>query len=76
MLIKCSGMLKPGGRLVYATCSLLQGENQDVIDAFLLLDPRFTRLQPDQSLLPTPRSAGPSTLSDGFYYACLQKGGA
>ena len=31
---------------------------------------------PTRQLLPTPRAAGPSTLTDGFYYACLQKGGA
>ncbi len=28
-------LLKPGGRLVYATCSLLVRENQQVVDAFL-----------------------------------------
>ena len=76
MLMKCAGMLKAGGRLVYATCSILQGENQMVVEAFLALDPRFTRSQPDLELLPVPRMAGPSTLTDGFYYACLQKGGA
>jgi 16S rRNA (cytosine967-C5)-methyltransferase len=76
MLVKCAGMLKPGGRLVYATCSILEGENQLVIEEFLALDPRFTRSQPDQALLPAPRTAGPATLTDGFYYACLQKGGA
>jgi 16S rRNA (cytosine967-C5)-methyltransferase len=76
MLVKCAGMLKPGGRLVYATCSILEGENQLVIEEFLALDPRFTRSQPDQALLPAPRTAGPATLADGFYYACLQKGGA
>jgi hypothetical protein len=47
-----------------------------VMEEFLALDPRFTRLQPDLALLPTPRAAGPSTQTDGFYYACLQKGGA
>ena len=26
----------------------------------------------DVLLLPTPRSAGPATLTDGFYYACLE----
>ena len=28
-------LVKPGGTLVYATCSLLQAENQDVVDGFL-----------------------------------------
>jgi 16S rRNA (cytosine967-C5)-methyltransferase len=27
-------LLKPGGRLVYATCSLLRAENEDIADAF------------------------------------------
>jgi len=76
LLMRCATMLKAGGRLVYATCSILQGENQMVIEAFLALDPRFTRAGPDQILLPTPRSAGPAAQTDGFYYACLQKGGA
>ncbi|MNC84647.1 Ribosomal RNA small subunit methyltransferase B [compost metagenome] len=28
-------LLKPGGRLVYATCSLLAAENEDIVAAFL-----------------------------------------
>ncbi|MBA2547979.1 MAG: RsmB/NOP family class I SAM-dependent RNA methyltransferase [Burkholderiaceae bacterium] len=34
-------LLKPGGRLVYATCSLLEQENQHVVDAFLAEHPNF-----------------------------------
>ena len=34
-------LLKPGGRLVYATCSLLQQENQDVVNAFLAEHPDY-----------------------------------
>ena len=34
-------LLKPGGRLVYATCSLLERENQKVIEAFLASHPDF-----------------------------------
>jgi 16S rRNA (cytosine967-C5)-methyltransferase len=34
-------LLKPGGRLVYATCSLLERENQQVIEAFLAQHPDF-----------------------------------
>jgi 16S rRNA (cytosine967-C5)-methyltransferase len=76
MLVRCAGMLAAGGHLVYATCSILQAENQEVIKAFLALDPRFTRVRTDLVLLPTPNFVGPATQTDGFYYACLQKGGA
>jgi 16S rRNA (cytosine967-C5)-methyltransferase len=34
-------LVKPGGRVVYATCSLLARENQDVIEAFLAQHPDF-----------------------------------
>jgi 16S rRNA (cytosine967-C5)-methyltransferase len=34
--------VKPGGRLVYATCSLLEAENREVVDAFLAANPAFT----------------------------------
>ena len=34
ILDSAARLLKPGGRLVYATCSLLRSENEDVADAF------------------------------------------
>ncbi|MDT8363416.1 MAG: RsmB/NOP family class I SAM-dependent RNA methyltransferase, partial [Nitrosomonas sp.] len=34
-------LLKPGGRLVYATCSLLPEENQQIIEQFLAAHPDF-----------------------------------
>lgn len=37
-------LVKPGGRLVYATCSLLTTENQEIVDAFLAAHPQFTAL--------------------------------
>jgi 16S rRNA (cytosine967-C5)-methyltransferase len=37
-------LLKPGGRLVYATCSLLAEENQDIVTAFLAEHDEFRLL--------------------------------
>jgi 16S rRNA (cytosine967-C5)-methyltransferase len=37
-------LVKPGGRLVYATCSVLSVENQDVVTSFLAEHPQFSVL--------------------------------
>lgn len=42
ILDKVAGCVKPGGRLVYATCSLLAGENEKQVEAFLERHPNFT----------------------------------
>lgn len=42
ILTAAARLLKPGGRLVYATCSLLQEENQEVVENFLSNHPRFS----------------------------------
>jgi len=77
LLARAAGMLAPGGRLLYATCSVLRAENQEVVDSFLAAHAGFTRTGGDVQLLPTPRTEGPGALTDGFYYACLQmKAGA
>ncbi len=35
ILARASGLVAPGGRLVYATCSVLTDENEDRVAAFL-----------------------------------------
>jgi 16S rRNA (cytosine967-C5)-methyltransferase len=72
LLARCADLLAPGGRLLYATCSVLPAENQQLVDGFLRERPAFRRVCGDVMLLPTPRSAGAAALTDGFYYACLE----
>lgn len=42
ILSSSSNLLKPGGRLVYATCSFLPEENQEIIESFLASHTKFT----------------------------------
>ena len=44
ILSAAASLLKPGGRLVYATCSFLPEENQAIISDFLTAHPQFTLL--------------------------------
>lgn len=44
ILKRYAKLVKPGGRLVYATCSILRSENEDVADAFLAAHPEFEAL--------------------------------
>ncbi len=57
--------LKPGGALVYSTCSILQDENQQVVADFLKSHAEAKLETEAQRLL--------STTSDGFYAARLRK---
>jgi 16S rRNA (cytosine967-C5)-methyltransferase len=50
ILAAASKLLKPGGRLVYATCSPLPQEDRAIVDAFLAAHPAFT-LRPANGIL-------------------------
>ena len=47
ILRSAAGMLRPGGRLVYSTCTFAPAENEGVIAAFLKEHPAFTVAQVD-----------------------------
>lgn len=69
--------VKPGGLLVYATCSLSHHENHDVAAAFLKAHPNFTAEKPTLSVGGVFDGLGttllPGTLNtDGFYVAVLR----
>jgi 16S rRNA (cytosine967-C5)-methyltransferase len=76
-------LLRPGGRLIYCTCSVLPAENERVVAAFLSDEPRARAAPWPETLRRPPglleRAVGWQLLpggdagTDGFYYACLDK---
>ncbi|MCA3239269.1 MAG: RsmB/NOP family class I SAM-dependent RNA methyltransferase [Curvibacter sp.] len=50
ILASAARLLKPGGRLVYATCSVLPQENEDIATAFSSEHPDFRPLAADELL--------------------------
>jgi 16S rRNA (cytosine967-C5)-methyltransferase len=74
-------LLKPGGRLLYCTCSVFKIEGQDQIDAFLQRQPDASPAASPPSpghLLPLPDNAvepahGFSAAADGFFHALIAK---
>ena len=50
LLARAAAVVKPGGRLVYATCSSEPEENEQVVDAFLAAHPEFDLVQLGDSL--------------------------
>lgn len=85
ILAAAAQMVKPGGRLVYVTCSLLKEENDDVVNAFLSQHPDFHSLPAAQILARQQVSGIVSTDdhalrlyphqhgTDGFYAIALER---
>ena len=63
-------VLAPGGKLLYVTCSVFPGENEEVVAAFVLRT-RGSRCVPLPDDIPSPLLPGPE--HDGFFYALLEK---
>ncbi|MEO8342597.1 MAG: 16S rRNA (cytosine(967)-C(5))-methyltransferase RsmB [Gallionella sp.] len=63
-------LLAQDGKLLYATCSVFDQENEQVVAAFLAQQPDARRLA---IALPTNGQLLPDDQHDGFFYALLQK---
>jgi 16S rRNA (cytosine967-C5)-methyltransferase len=83
ILAAAAGLLKPGGRLVYATCSLLKEENEDIVEKFLAARPDFRALPVNEILerrhLPLSMTGDALRLlphlhqTDGFFAVALER---
>ena len=85
ILDSAARLVKPGGRLVYATCSLLPEENEQQIEAFLASHPDFTLVSAVDILqrygIKSPAANGVQYLSltplqdqtDGFFAAAMER---
>jgi 16S rRNA (cytosine967-C5)-methyltransferase len=82
ILAAASTLVKPGGRLVYATCSVLPEENEAIVSDFLVAHPHFTQqdvagelarakiaLESGPALKLAPDTHG----CDGFFVAVLER---
>ncbi len=68
ILQRYSNMLKPGGTLVYATCSILPSENREQVNAFLA-----SEAGTDFQLVSDKAIFTHQTGQDGFYMAKLKR---
>jgi 16S rRNA (cytosine967-C5)-methyltransferase len=63
--------LKPGGHMLYATCSIFPQEGEEQAQAFSRRHPDAIRLPAPGQLLPLPEPGLPA--ADGFFYALFVK---
>jgi 16S rRNA (cytosine967-C5)-methyltransferase len=67
ILAGAARLLKPGGRLVYATCSLLAAENEEIVAAFSTERAADFKPLAAQDLLAAARVDAPEDLCDGDF---------
>jgi 16S rRNA (cytosine967-C5)-methyltransferase len=67
ILASAARLLKPGGRLVYATCSLLQAENEAIAQAFSAEHAATSRVLPAADALRRAQVADAETLASGDF---------
>jgi 16S rRNA (cytosine967-C5)-methyltransferase len=78
LLARGAAHVRPGGRLVYATCTLRREENEDVARAFEARHPGFTRVRPALATAPVDSEGFVHTLPhrhgcDGFFAALWER---
>ena len=83
ILEACFRMLARGGRLIYATCSVLPAENEGVLTGFLQKHRRDAKIVPATLAAQVPGAeltqngvqllSGAEAGTDGFHYACVEK---
>jgi len=82
ILASAATLVKPGGRLVYATCSVLPDENENVVERFLAEHPDFALGDAQAELAragialptgPTLKLSTPEHGCDAFYAAILER---
>ena len=79
ILGNCSRYVRPGGVLLYSTCTLLRRENEDVVEAFLAENPQFALepfALPQFGIQPGMMTFWPHIHgTDGFFAARLRREG-
>ena len=82
ILAAAATLVKRGGRLVYATCSVLPAENEAIVDAFLAAHPEFSagNVAADLARAEIALDTGPTLKllphrhgCDGFFAATLER---